>query len=125
MTENDTSLEAVRKAFAEYFGKWSIELPRAAIATRLRCQVKKAGWTIQYLFGQERDREYLDFYATHRMTNDRHVRIWDDGQTEPLEGYQEMCVYDPRVPGDKERVEREYYEHNRRVSCILGEKGFR
>ena len=122
---NGGALEKIARLFAEYFANWSIELPEEAIATRNRGKIRKAGWIVQYLFGREADREYLDFYASHRMTNDRHVRMWEDGQVESLESYQEMLVYKSEKPGDKERAEREYREHNQRVGEILKRKGFR
>ena len=122
---NGRALVEITRVFTEYFANWSIELPEEAIATRNRGEIRKAGWIVQYLFGREASREYLDFYASHRMTNDRHVRIWEDGQVKSLESYQEMLIYKSEKPEDKERAEHEYREHNQRVSEILKKKGFR
>jgi len=34
--------------------------------------------------GKGRGAEYLDYYASHRMTNDRHIRLREDGSEEHL-----------------------------------------
>ena len=46
----------------------------------------QAGWAISYVFGED----YLDYYAEHRMTNPRHVRIHAEGLCESLEAPQDM-----------------------------------
>jgi hypothetical protein len=117
-------LEHVKRAFEEYFSHWSIELPEETMATRSRGEIRQAGWTIRFLFDRDGDREYLDFYAMHRMTNDRHARIYEDGQVEHLESIWDTSVHNPEIPGDEERARREYIEHNRRVSEALKKKGF-
>ena len=55
---------------------WKIELPPGAEDTGDRGTIFKAGWTINYLFGHDGEK-YIEFYATHRMTNDRRHRIYD------------------------------------------------
>lgn len=81
-----------------------------------------SGWHIRFVFGRKGQREYLDFYAQHRMTNDRHERIYDDGETVTLESLQEFCVYNPNIPGDKEHAQEAYDTHNRRVGALIDEK---
>ena len=104
-----------------YFANWEIELPVEAVTNRQRGQITQAGWIIWYVFGEDESGDYLDFYAMHRMTNDRHERIYTDGRTESLETQRDMR----RASNDPEedaRLEAEYYEHNRRVSRELDEK---
>ena len=117
-------MKEIESAFNARFAHWGITLPPEDIAQRRRGKIVKAGWAIWYLFGSDEKGEYLDYYASHRMTNDRHVRIWEDGQQRAMESYWQMLVYDADVPGDKERAEDEYREHNRRVSEVLKRKGF-
>jgi hypothetical protein len=62
---------------------------------------------------------YLDFYASHRMTNDRHLRIYENGETKELLAYLEFFVVDDNGTG-----KRKYEEHNRKVRKMLIEKGF-
>jgi len=115
-------VSAIKAAFDTYFAHWGITLPERALETRASGVLRAAGWHIRYRFGQEGGRDYLDFYATHRMTNDRHVRIDSDGQVTHLEAMLDFFSYDPNVPGDKERAEREYTAHNRRVARLIAEK---
>ncbi len=82
-----------------------------------------SGWAIWYLFGEDKRGEYLDYYASHRMTDDRHVRIWEDGGTEslPTLGTFRIASQDPE---EDTRLKAEYLENNRRVGRMLKEKGF-
>jgi hypothetical protein len=57
------------------------------------------------------------------MTDDRHVRIYDDGECMDLDAICSMYGYDPKIPGDQERAERENREYNQRVYKELQEKG--
>jgi hypothetical protein len=41
-------------------------------------------WSVRWVFGSTNGEEYLEFYARHRMTNDRHVRIYVSGSVEDL-----------------------------------------
>ena len=107
--------------FNRYFSNWGIELPAEAVANRQRGKITQAGWSIQWLFGSDGVDEYLDFYATHRMTNNRHERIYADGRTEALETQREMRPVSSD-PEEDARLEEEYYEHNRRVSRELRAK---
>ena len=114
----------IQRQFARTFAHWSIELPGQDVSARRRGEIHDAGWRIQYLFGREDDREYLDYYAGHHMTTDSHVRIWENGEVEHLETPEFVMVHKSDDPGDKEHAQREYYAHNRRVYEILEKKGF-
>jgi hypothetical protein len=118
-------MPVIAAEFASYFAHWKIVLPEADLAARRRGSVHAAGWTIQYLFGADAQGEYLDFYATHRMTNERHQRIYASGQIEYLPTMHEFMVFPAAASqADKERIEREYYEHNRAIGALLRAKGF-
>ena len=70
--------DGIRRAsemFARSFEPWGIQLPDEGVKHRARGKINKAGWTIWYLFGSDEKGEYLDYYATHRMTSDSHTRI--------------------------------------------------
>ena len=75
------------------------------------------------MFGSDEKGEYLDYYASHRMTNDRHVRIYASGEQEDLPTIQEfrLCSQDPE---EDKRLEAKYYAENQRVARLLQEKGF-
>ena len=99
--------------FNTSFETWSIELPEEAVKKRQRGKIVKSGWSIWYLFGRDEAGDYLDYYASHRMTND----------SKGLDSYRSMR----RVSDDPEedrRLENEFWEHNERVSRELEPKGF-
>lgn len=109
--------------FNRSFETWEIELPKEAVENQQRGKIVKSGWTIWYLFGRDEAGDYLDYYASHRMTNDSHVRLYADGSFKGLDSYRSMR----RVSDDPEedrRLEKEFWEHNERVSRELESKGF-
>ena len=119
------TMENIESNFASDFQHWNIRLPSDDVEARRPGKLHQAGWTIRYLFGTEGDSEYLDYYATHRMTNDRHVRIYSNGKTESLETPQEFSVF----PADadeatRQKITNDYQAHNRAIYQRLQEKGF-
>ena len=107
-------------AFAETFENWNIKLPPEATALRQPGEIKQRGWVIRYVFGED----CLDYYAEHRMTDPRHVRIHPDGRSESLEAPRDMYAY----PGNADEATRqkakdEYHAYNRRVYAELRAKG--
>ena len=118
-------MENIEKAFIDYFAHWDIRLPPEAMESKQHGKILKAGWIVEYLFGVDEGVEYLDFYAVHRMTNDRHERFYTDVRHESLETPMEMYGY----PGDadeatKQRARDEYHAHNRAAYETLRKKGF-
>jgi aromatic ring hydroxylase len=57
------------------------------------------------------------------MTDDRHCRIYENGECVDLDAICSMYAFNPKIPGDEERAERENRERNRRVYKELQEKG--
>lgn len=114
--DSAAELSIIRSRFARYFAHWGIELPERAVAERKRGELLQAGWSVRWLLGSDDKGEYLDFYARHRMTNDRHLRLHENGEVTGLE-----ALWDPLVPVGKEA---EYYARNRRVGRMLKAKGF-
>jgi hypothetical protein len=108
--------------FNAAFAHWDIRLPAEDVAARRRGKIVEAGWAIWYLFGSDEHGDYLDYYASHRMTNDRHVRIHADGRVESLPALSDMMISGPG--DDKAKVEAEFYASNNRVAKMLEDKGF-
>jgi len=115
----EQDLRSIKEKFEEYFSNWKIKLPDKNLNERLNGYLNNSGWLIQYCFGIENDIEYLDFYASHRMTADRHVRIYENGEIERLPSYWEFFVVDSEGRGKKE-----YEENSKKVTKLLIEKGF-
>jgi len=116
-------MQAAKYQFDRYFNHWNIELPEQSLTNRSPGFIAKAGWSIRYIFGSESCREYLEFYAMHHMTDDRHLKIYEDGECVELDAICSMYGFDPKIPGDQERAEREHREHNQRVYKGLQKKG--
>ncbi len=113
----------IESRFAAYFTNWNLRLPRNAAALEEPGTVADDGWVVRYVFDSDRGERYLEFYATHRMTDDRRVRIWGSGKTRSLETLRTMYAYRPEIPGDQERAAREHRELNVRIASELEELG--
>lgn len=116
-------MDRALEEFSREFSDWAIHLPQEDVAQRRRGRINHEGWAIWYLFGVDDRGEYLDYYAAHRMTNDRHVRIYADGEQEHLPTIQSFrrCSDDP---AEDQRLEAEFIAENQRVAALLEAKGF-
>jgi hypothetical protein len=114
---------AIEERFAEYFAHWGTRLPEGAVQREAPGIIQHAGWTIRYVFGTDAEGPYLEFYATHRMTNDNRVRIHSSGETKELEALETMYAYDAKIPGDRERAARENRSRNLRITKELEDRG--
>lgn len=75
-----------------------------------------------YIFGIMDGREFFEYYAHHRMGDNR-GRIYADGEFESLPELPSFVFYDPNVPGDEERKEKDYQEEYERIFNELVERG--
>lgn len=114
---------AFEERFAGYFANWGIRLPESAVELEEPGLIQQDGWTIRYVFGNDAGGSYLEFYATHRMTNDTRVRIYSSGETKDLEALETMFGFDPKIPGDEERAARENRRRNTRIAKELEARG--
>jgi len=116
----------MRKAIEEFerhFMTWEIRLPEKAFGQREHGKINKAGWTIWYLFGSDKQGAYLDYYATHRMTSDSHIRIRESGTVESLPALEEMWI-GAEDPHEDTKRKTQFLERNREVEKLLEVKGF-
>ena len=113
----------MERQFNADFDHWGITLPASDVAGRRRGKFVQSRWSIWYLFGSDEGGEYLDYYACHSMTNDRHVRVYADGRRQALTTTQDfrVCSEDPV---EDARLEAEYCAESRRVQEMLEAKGF-
>ena len=119
--------EKLRQRFNRAFAHWEIELPVDAMSPGVVWLIVQQGWTIWTRFdiGAEDGRERLDYYAMHRMTNDRHVRIYADGEEENLPAMTGGCVISQGVTAaEREEARDKYFTSNQAVEKLLEEKGF-
>ena len=120
--------EQLRHRFNRNFAHWGIELPLESMPHGVVCLIVQRGWTIwiRLDIDEEDGREHLDYYAMHRMTNDRHLRIYTDGTVESLPAINAMYTLPPEDATEAEIKEAEdaFYAHNQKVQELLDEKGF-
>lgn len=119
--------EQLRQRFNSAFARWDIELPSDALSPGVIWLIVQRGWTIWTRFdiGDEDGRERLDYYAIHRMTNDRHVRMYADGEQEALPAIS-GCYRIPQgaTVAEKKEARDKRIARNQAVEKLLEEKGF-
>jgi hypothetical protein len=113
----------IEERFGRTFAPWGIVLPPEDARERRRGKIVEGGWAVWYLFGEDEQGGYLDNYASHRMTDDSHVRIREDGGTESLPAMSTFRIVS-QDPEEDARLEAEYLDHNRSVGRMLEQKGF-
>ena len=119
--------EELRQRFNRAFANWEIELPFDAMSPGVVWLIVQRGWTLWTRFDidDEDRRGRLDYYAMHRMTDDRHVRMYADGKEESLPAMAESWV-SPQgaTPAEEKEARDKYLAHNQTVEKLLEEKGF-
>jgi len=115
-------MSVIKAEFNKHFQHWEISLPSEA-ANGGRGQIMKAGWAIWYLFGSDEKGKYLDYYASHRMTDYTHMRIYADGTKEVLPSIASFR-FASKDPEEDARLEAEFFARNQEVARMLEEKGF-
>ncbi len=116
-------METTKSRFDKAFAHWNICLPPEDVASRRRGMICQRGWAIWYLFGEDECGEFLDYYAAHRMTSDRHRRLYTDGTAVCLPALREFHPWSP----DEERsrvLQVDYFSENQRTLDLLEKKGF-
>ncbi|MDI9435289.1 MAG: hypothetical protein QM396_04720 [Euryarchaeota archaeon] len=116
-------MKLIAETFNSRFDHWGIVLPEEDMQNRSGGYIQNAGWLIQYCFGNDDHGEYLDYYAAHRMTDDEHVRIYEDGQVKNLPALRSMRLVS-KDPVEDKQLEDEYYQENQQIAKMLAEKGF-
>ena len=116
MSPTNEHKTAIEGKFAEIFSTWGVELPPGAVSNRANGVIQKDGWTIRFIFGSQAGENFLEYYATHRMTSDTRKRIYESGRVETLEAIQSLFVYRPGSDVDKEQAEKTPLENNRRIA---------
>ena len=113
------SPNTMKESFDQHFQHWQIELPLTDFLHRRRGSINEQGWTINYRFGKEAEREFLEYFASHRMTNDTLNRIWEDGVFEPRGACQEFYA------SNDESARQAFIEHNREFYRQVEEAGLK
>lgn len=116
-------MDKIVERFNRDFAHWGIRLPRYAVKKRGRGKIKKAGWAIWYRFGVDARGEYLDYYSAHRMTDDQHTRVYEDGHIEILPTTNPL-VGVTNDPDKNAGITAKICAKNQEIAAMLAEKGF-
>jgi hypothetical protein len=110
--------------FNMYFRKFGIRIPPADVTVGGHGRIAKRGWLIAYRIDpDDAGQPSLEFYATHRMTDDRHLCIRPDGNFERLRTIRSGYGYRPEVPGSRGAARDAHLRHNREVAKELLGRG--
>jgi hypothetical protein len=85
----------IAELFNDYFENFGIRISAEDVIVGSRRTIRDdhSGWAITYrVDGDASGVSSLEFYATNRRTNDRHVLISADGSAEHLEALSEMLI---------------------------------
>jgi hypothetical protein len=113
----------MERIFNQSFADWNIAVPPDAVGRRAPGNVSRAGWSIVYRFGADAEGEFLDYYASHRMTDDSHVRIREDGRVERLPAVIGLRLASAD-PVEDARLHAAHARENREIEGMLEQKGF-
>lgn len=117
-------MSKIKHLFDNTFSSCRIVLPESALKDRRPGRITERGWSIRFLFGRDGRGEYMDYYASHAMLSDTHVRLYENGETIALPALEEFIM----CPGDtlehRRQTELETNERNSRVGQALRQKGF-
>ncbi len=117
------SLDAALRNFEARFANWEIALPPGDVRLRRAGFLQVHGWLIQYQFGRSGKTEYLDYYASHHMAGDEHVRLYASGGRRRLATIA-WSYFTSDDPVEALKRERAFFRRNRRVARVLIAKGF-
>jgi hypothetical protein len=121
---SNSNMETIKNIFEHIYKNWNIILPKGKIEKRENGFIQKDGWLIQFCFGIEDGKEYMDYYSSHRMAGDAHERIYENGERKDLSYFLIGYAIDKDDPEQTKINEEKYYEHNRRTAKELINKGF-
>jgi len=117
-----TTWKLIRREFRAHFSHWNLSLPRSLSRGR-GVITGGGGWHIRWRTRTVRGRAHLDFYATHRMTNDRHCRIRQDGTVMGLPAASNWILYPMGASeNDRAKLDRRRARRNERIRHLLMEK---
>lgn len=103
MASGSTDLRLIRQ-FNEYFQDWQVTLPEAEMEIpEGPVRISHSGWWITMIFGGDDVLPWLEIYAQHRMTNDRHIRFHIDRELEILPALDEPVFIPEGVTAEEEK----------------------
>jgi len=117
--------DRIAESFNRYFQNSGIRITPRDVRVGTRRLIRQHGWGIAFrVIADDGGSPSLEFYAGHRLTDDRHVLIWADGLCQRLDAISPWRFpYNPKVPGAKEVADEASREHTIRIITELRTKG--
>ena len=116
--------EHIAEVFNSTFARFDMQIGASDVAIGAHREIRGGGWRILYrVLAEDDGAPSLEFYATHRMTDDRHARIRARGHLEELDAIHTIFGFDPKVPGAEEAAREAYVRHNGKVADELRAAG--
>jgi hypothetical protein len=84
MSEPAQYLEKIQTVFMKTFQGSDLKVPEENLRERTGSSIPWGSGRVMFIFGKEEGREYLEYYAHHRIGGDSHAKIFDDGETVSL-----------------------------------------
>lgn len=116
-------IPTIEEQFNQRFGSRRIRLPPEDIALRRRGRLRGLGQIVWYLFGADKQGEYLDYYTVGSWGGDEHVRLRDHRRPKTLPSLKWAYSHSDD-PEEAARIAAEFYAENQRVRGMLTAKGF-
>ena len=116
------SLEKIQDAFIKEFEQFKINIPQENLQDRKSGSIPYGSGRIMFVFGAADGMEFMEYYGYHRM-GDCRGRIYEDGKLMSLPELPSFFGYDPKIPGDKEKKEKDYQEEYEKINNELVKSG--
>ena len=100
-------MQLIKSAFDQRFKRWGLTLSEEIVDQHQSGTIQQGGWTINFHFVMTEGQGYLEYFASHRMTNDTLNRIYADGRYELVDACQEFHLVNDKTN------EHAYIEQNR------------
>lgn len=108
----------IAETFNAYFDAFAIRIVAEDVVVGARRTLRHDGWAITYRVDPDlAGMPTIEFYATHRMTNDRHVVIAADGSLDHQDAIKELLI----ISGP-DSVEK-FHAHNNAIEDRLRSRG--
>jgi len=113
----------IQDTFTKLFERTNLRLPEENLRERTPGSIPYGSGRVLFVFGKENGREYLEYYAHHRIGGDSHGKIFDDGMHVRLPALCSAVCFNPEIPGDEEKQRRAMEAEYRKTWEDLERKG--
>lgn len=114
---NASTWANVKQVFEQKYAAWNLILPLEQLQVPSLGTISNHGWTIHFRCVIDHGEYCLEYFASHRMTNDTLNRIYTDGREEVIGYCQEFFL-----SGDAQ-AEQAYFEHNQKFYEDVKQRG--